>query len=69
MTLIKIYQCDVCGKQLDKYCLYRFKMSEDISLDDVTLKEIETEFDICKRCYKGIVKQIRKEIKAGGTNE
>ena len=68
MTVIKLYQCDVCGKQLDKCCLYRFNLSEEILNGDF-IEDVVEDFDICKKCYKKIVKQIRKEDKAGGIDE
>lgn len=61
MSLIKTYKCDVCDKQQDKYDLYRFKVKEKTYLDEMYTKDTVENFDICKRCYKKIVKQIRKE--------
>lgn len=62
MTVIKIYQCDVCGKQLDKFYLYRFNLSSEVSNGEF-IEDMVEDFDICKKCYKRIVKQIRKEDK------
>lgn len=61
MSVIKHYFCDICRKEFNKSLLYRFKMSEDVAYDDITLKEIETEFDICDKCLKKITKQIKRE--------
>jgi hypothetical protein len=60
MSLIKVYKCDVCNKQLDKYDLYRFKRKEQV-FDDCFINDETINFDICKKCYRKIVKQIRKE--------
>ena len=61
MSVVNHYFCDICRKELDKCCLYRFKLNEDILYDDMNLKEVESEFDICDKCLKKITKQIRKE--------
>ncbi len=60
MSLVKIYLCDVCDKQMDKRYLYRFKMKEKV-INDCFIEDVEDNFDICTKCYKKIVKQIRKE--------
>lgn len=61
MSVVNHYFCDICRKELDKVALYRFKLNEDILYDDMNLKEVESEFDICEKCLKKITKQIRKE--------
>ena len=60
MSAIKLYQCDVCNKQLDKDDLYRFKRKEQV-YDEIFKSDETINFDICKKCYKKIVKQIRRE--------
>lgn len=61
MSVVNHYFCDICRKEFCKTNLYRFKMSKEVQLDDITSKEYETEFDICGKCLKKISKQIKKE--------
>ena len=68
MSVIKLYQCDICRKKLDKCCLYRFKLAERVLNGDFA-EDVEYKFDICKKCHKKIVKEIRKEDKAGGRDD
>lgn len=60
MSLIKTYKCDVCNKQKDKYDLYRFKLKKQVA-NDMFIENTVENFDICKKCYRKIVKQISKE--------
>jgi hypothetical protein len=50
----------VCNKQKDKYDLYRFKLKKQVA-NDMFIENTVENFDICKRCYRKIVKQISKE--------
>lgn len=61
MSVVKHFFCDICRKEFGKTNLYRFKMSKEVQLDDITSKEYETEFDICEKCLRKITKQIRRE--------
>ena len=61
MSVVNHYFCDICRKEFNKVALYSFKMNEDVAYDDITLKEIEKEFDICEKCLRKITKQIRRE--------
>jgi hypothetical protein len=60
MSLIKIHKCDVCNKEMDKFNLYRFKR-KCLEYDEWYSKDEIINFDICKKCYRKIVKQISKE--------
>lgn len=60
MSLVKIHKCDICDKQTDKFNLYRFKRKGMVD-DDWYTKDEVINFDICKKCYRKIVKQISKE--------
>lgn len=61
MSVVNHYFCDICRKEFNKVALCRFKMSEDVLYDDMNLKEVEKEFDICEKCLRKITKQIRRE--------
>lgn len=62
MSKLKIYQCDICGKQVENYEFNRFKKTYFAGYN---IGWQTKRFDICNTCLY----RIKREVKEGVQNE
>ena len=58
---LTIYECDVCGAEVDSNKILRFKASW---FELGSVKPSMMKFDICKRCFKQIQRDVRNSNNA-----
>ena len=56
-----IYECDVCGREVEDRQILRFKASW---FEVGAVKPNMMKFDICKRCFKQIQRDVRNSNNA-----